>query len=220
VVFGSTAAARHEIARLKALHAGIRGPVRDTTVRLLHGPAYAARDPELSTWVHATLVDSTIVAYDAWIRPYGRDERARFYAETRPIGRALGIPDRILPRDIDAFEAYLDRMLAPTGPIQVSPTARDLGHAVLNPPLGPIVPVLAWLPPAFYAWTMWPAVGLLPARVRDGFGLPWGARERLVSAWLVRGWRAIRPLVPTELRWMPHALAADRRMAGGEAGRR
>ena len=40
-------------------------------------------------------------------------------------------------------------------------------------------------------------------------------RERLVSAWLVAGFRAWRPLLPASFRQMPKALAADRRMAGG-----
>ena len=213
IVYGTTATARAEIRRLNALHRRIGGPVRDLEARELHGTAYSARDPELSLWVHATLVDSTIAAYDAWLSPYPPEARARFYAETRQIGRAFGIPDSLLPADIDAFDAYVAAMLAPGGPIHVTPTAREIGRAILNPPLGPIIPALAWLPSPLYAWTLWPAVGLLPPRIRDEFGLTWGARERAVAAWLVAGWRGWRPLVPTALRWMPQARAADRRVA-------
>ena len=46
-----------EIRRLNGLH------------RSIVGAGYAARDPDLALWVHATLVDTTIVAYDAWIEP-------------------------------------------------------------------------------------------------------------------------------------------------------
>jgi len=198
------------------MHRSIGGPVRDEAARQAHGPSYSARDPELALWVHATLVDSTIETYDAWLEPYDRDSRRRFYAETRPIGRAFGIPDGLLPADYDAFEAYMARTLAPEGPIHVSPTARRIGRAILNPPLGPVFPPLGWLPAPAYAWTLWPAVGLLPPRLREEFDLPWGLRERAVSAWLVTGFRAWRPLVPTSLRWMPQARAADRRVAGGE----
>jgi uncharacterized protein (DUF2236 family) len=164
-------------------------------------------------WVHATLVDSTIESYDAWLEPYDRAARARFYAETRPIGRAFGIPDAVLPPDIDAFDAYMARMLAPDGPIHVSPTAREIGHTILNPPLGPVIPPLGWVPSPAYAWTLWPAIGLLPPRLREEFGLRWGPLERAVSAWLVAGWRGWRPLVPTRLRWVSQARAADRRVA-------
>jgi uncharacterized protein (DUF2236 family) len=213
IVYGTTAAARGEIRRLNALHRGIGGPVRDSDARRAHGERYSARDPELAMWVHATLVDSTIESYDAWLEPYPREARARFYAETRPIGRAFGIPDALLPADIDGFDEYMARMLALDGPIHVSPTAREIGRSILNPPLGPVIPALRWLPSPAYAWTLWPAVGLLPSRLRDEFGLRWGPLERAVSAWVVAGWRGWRPLVPTSLRWVAQARAADRRVA-------
>ena len=200
IVYGTTGAARAEIRRLNALH------------REITGPGYAARDPELSLWVHATLIDSTIAVADAWLAPVSRARRAAFYDETRPIGRAFGVPDRLLPASIDAFEAYLAAMLGPGGPVRVSAVARDLAQVVLRPPLRPLASWLAFLPPATYAWTLWPSVGLLPPSVRDDYGLPWGARQRLVSAWLVAGWRAWRPLLPASFRQMPKALAADLRI--------
>ncbi|HEU0236781.1 MAG TPA: oxygenase MpaB family protein, partial [Candidatus Limnocylindrales bacterium] len=141
-----------------------------------------------------------------------RDRRARFYAETRPIGRAFGIPDDLLPADLDGFDRYVADMLAPSGPIHPTQTARDLAAAILAPPLGPVVPALGWLPPPLYAWALWPAIGLLPGPLRDEYGLRWGARERLVSAWLVAAWRAWRPILPRSFRSMPQASAADRRV--------
>lgn len=210
IVFGTSVAARSEIRRLNALHRGISGP------------GYTARDPELSLWVHATLVDSTIVAYDAWVEPLSRERRAAYYEETRPIGRAFGVPDRLLPADLPAFERYVEGMLGPGGPVRASPVARELARAVLHPPLAPLArwlpgrefarPLLARLPIALYAWMLWPAVGLLPPSVRVDYGLPWSARERVVSGWLVASWRAWRPRLPASFRQMPQALAADRRM--------
>lgn len=209
IVYGTTSVARAEIRRLNALHRGIVGP------------GYAARDPALALWVHATLIDSTIVANDAWIEPLSRARRAAFYLETRPIGRAFGVPNELLPADLEAFEGYIAAMLGPEGPVRVSPVARDLAGTILRPPLAPLAPWLPWgpgaagvlarVPAAAYAWTLWPAIGLLPISVREAYGLPWGPRERLISGWLVAGWRAWRPLLPESFRQMPQALAADRR---------
>ena len=213
IVYGSTPAARAEVRRLNELHRGIRGS------------GYSARDPELALWVHATLIESTIAAYDAWLEPLSRDRRARFYDETKPVGLAFGIPDALLPSDIDAFDTYYDAMLAPEGPVHPSPVARDLARTILRPPLAPLAklappeviyvvrPVLERIPIETYSWAMWPSVGLLPAGVREEYGLGWGPLERAVSAWLVAGWQAWRPLIPTAWRWMPHARAADRRVA-------
>ncbi len=201
IVYGTTTAARAEIRRLNGLH------------RSIVGAGYTARDPDLALWVHATLVDTTIAAYVAWIEPLLRDERARYYRETLPIGRAFGVPEDRLPVDLDAFEAYVASMLAPGGPVRVSAVARDLAHAVLHPPLGPVMPALGWVPRSAYAWTLWPSVGLLPASIRADYGFRWGPLERLVSSWLVTAWRSWRPILPASFRQMPHALAADRRLA-------
>lgn len=202
IIYGSTAAARGEIRWLNELH------------RTVVGAGYRARDPELSLWVHATLVESTLVAYDAWLAPIGRDRAVRFYAETVPIGRAFGVPASMLPADLDAFESYVAGQLASTGPIRPGVTARELAAAILHPPL-PGVPGGLPIPARLYDWTLWPAIGLLPPSVREGFGFAWGPRERLVAAWLVAGWRAWRPLLPAGFRQMPQALAADRRMRRG-----
>lgn len=223
IVYGSGEAARAEVARLNVLHRSVRGEIREPEARARHGASYSAREPALSLWVHATLVDSTMVAYDAWVEPLSRDRRARFYAETLPVARAFGIPPSLLPRDIDAFEAYWAAMLGPDGDVRVGEVARDLADAILHPPLSPAVaafgspfarvaPLLDAVPPGTYSWLLWPSIGLLPPTVREGYRLPWGPRERLVSAWLVAAWRAWRPVLPRAFRQMPQALAADARI--------
>ena len=208
IIYGSTAAARAEIRRLNGLH------------RTITGEGYDARDPALSLWVHATLVDSTIVANDAWAGPVSRGRAARFYEETKPIARAFGVPDAFLPTDLAAFQGYLDAQLAADGPVQVGDTARDLAEVILQPPLPGGLARLG-LPPVVYDWTLWPSIGLLPPAVREAYGFAWGPRQRAVAAWLVAGWRGWNPVLPTGFRWMPQALAAARRVsrtAGSAAG--
>jgi uncharacterized protein (DUF2236 family) len=230
IVYGTADQARGEIRRLHALHRTVRGAVREPAARERLGGRYSALDPELSLWVHATLVDSTIVAYDAWIEPLPRERRARFYEETLPVGRAFGIPASLLPADLDAFEAYVEAMLGPGGPIEVGDVARELAEAILNPPLGPALAAGGWpfshlatwaeaVPSRAYGWLLWPSIGLLPPRIRAGYGLAWGIREQLVAGWLVATWRAWRPMLPASFRQMPQALRADRRVGAGEAGR-
>jgi uncharacterized protein (DUF2236 family) len=223
IVYGTAVGARGEIGRLNALHRSISGPTHDPGARERLGGHYSARDPELSLWVHATLVDSTIAVYDAWMEPLPRDRRARFFAETRPTGRAFGIPDDLMPDDLDAFEDYLARMLAPDGPVHPTATARELAGHILRPTLAPLAehlpepvaglarPALAAVPKATHAWTLWPSIGLLPERLREDYQLRWGVRERIVSAWLVAVWRRWVPLLPPEFRSMPLALEAARR---------
>jgi uncharacterized protein (DUF2236 family) len=230
IVYGSGPAARAEIRRLNALHRAIGGPTRDLAARRRHGPRYAARDPELSLWVHATLVDSTIVAFDRWIQPLTRHERARYYEETKPIGRAFGVPGELLPADLEAFETYLASMLGSDGPVHPTATARDLAGSILHPSLGPLVrqpPLASRLGPAreplarlaasvparAYDWAMLPALALVPEQTRAEYGIRWGPIERTMAAWLERTWRFWRPRLPAGFRQFGQARAADRRTA-------
>lgn len=204
IVYGTGSSARAEIRRLNALHRSIRGA------------GYSARDPRLSMWVHATLVDSTIAAYEAWVEPLTTVEVERYYAETVPIGRAFGVPPDLLPADFVAFERYMEEMLAEDSPVRVSPTARELARHVLRPTLAPLWAPLGLVPAAAYSWTLWPSVALLPARLREEYGLSQGPIQRAVASWLEAGWRAWRPTLPPSFRQMPQALAADRRIEGGD----
>jgi len=235
IVYGTTAQARGEIRRLNGLHRSIAGPVRDPHAASWFGAAYEARDPALSLWVHATLVDSTLATVDAWLEPLSADRRAAFYEETMPIGRLFGVTDDVLPPDIDAFDAYVAAMLSREGPVHPTPVARELAGVILRPPLRPAVSrgpiarrlgplarplgvVLGAVPPDAVSWLLVPAIGLLPARLRAEYGLRWGRRERVIDAWLTTAWRAWRPMVPETLRRFPQALAADARMnAEGDA---
>ena len=229
ITYGTTAEARAEVRRLNALHRAVRGTIPG-------GGVYSARDPDLALWVHATLVDSTIVGAHEWLAPLSVDERARIYRESLPVARAFGIPPDRLPPDIDAFGAYLDGMLAPDGPVHPGPLARDLAAVILAPRPGPAIRTISGafdavvprpatravtavgdrLPAATVGWLMWPSIGLLPPSIRAAYGLRWGPLERAVSAWLVTAWRSWNSILPGSFRHMPQALAADRRVATQE----
>jgi uncharacterized protein (DUF2236 family) len=228
IVYGTTTVARAEIRRLNGLHRTVAGSVSDPAAAARFGGAYTARDPELSQWVHATLVWATLVTVDRWLGPVPRERKARFYAETLVVGRGFGVPEAILPADLDAFEGYVAAMLGPGGPVHPSAVSRDLAAAILHPPLAPVVgrgavaqrlggaaPALAGLlrhaPRSTLTPLLVPAVGLLPGTVRTELGLPWGTAERAIDVWLTAAWRLWRPAFPSTVRWFPQALAADQR---------
>lgn len=228
IVYGTRPAALAEIARLNRLHRSVVGPVADPDAATRHGASYAARDPALGLWVHATLVDSTLVVVDRWAGPLAPATRARFYAETLAVGRLFGVGEDLLPPDIEAFDAYVARQLGADGPVHPTTTAREIAASILHPPLdgavrgpfaallgpaaAPARAVLHAVPQPLVDTLMVPAVGLLPTTTRAEYGLPWGTRERALDAWLTTAWRWWIPLLPARLRWFPQALAADARM--------
>lgn len=202
IVFGTGTAARSEVMRLNELHRGISGT------------GYMARDPALALWVHATLVDSTLAVNDAWNGPLPGDVASAYYAETLWLGRAFGIPESMLPGDLASFREYVADQIGPDGPVRVGDTARELAQVVLHPPL-PGVLARARLDPRLHGWTMWPAISLLPPRIREAYGLPWTVAHRAVATWLVTAWRTWNGLLPPTWREMPQARAADRRIVVG-----
>lgn len=204
LVFGDGAAANRAVKRLNSVHAGVRGDVLDHEARHVAW-AYRALDPELLLWVQATLIVTSVTAYQRWVAPLTEEERDRFWHEARTVGVRLGIPLSLSPADWRALEAYWQRTLADDGPIHVTPTARRLARLIVRPPFpfvpGPLVDLAAL-----------PGLALLPPRLRDEFGISWSApKARLADAlgMTVRRWTRV---VPRTLRSMPQALAADRRV--------
>jgi uncharacterized protein (DUF2236 family) len=204
LVFGDQREAEAAIARLNGIHARVRGDVEDDVARSLTGASYRALDPALLLWVQATLIVTSVQAYERWVGPLTREDRERFWAEAREYGQLLGIPLSTSPADWTALETYWSGMLDPTGPIHVTPTARRLGASILRPPIplapSPIVELL-----------MLPSMSLLPARLREQYGIDWNARRRLEAGAMDRLLRLWVRLLPPTWRALPPARIAESR---------
>lgn len=207
LVFGDGRAAERAVGRLNGIHARVRGEASDPHARAL-GERYRALDPELLLWVQATLIVTSVRAYSRWVRPLTPAECEQFWGEARSVGVRLGIPLSLSPPDWTALAAYWRRMLAPDGPIHVTPTARRMAPLIVRPPF-------PFVPPQLVDLVSLPGLALLPARLREEFGIGWGPnRERLARllGLAVRGWVRI---VPVGARQMPQARAAEGRLRRG-----
>ena len=183
LVFGSPEQAAHTAAHVNALHARVTGP------------GYAARDPELLLWVHATLVDSALLSYSRFLRPLTREERCGYFEDCNRVAALLGLPRRLIPRDLDAFEAYLQSTVAG---LEVSDDARRIARALFG--MTPLRDLPLVVPARLLA------AGLLPPRLRRQFGLGWGpARAAALEATATVS-RAVVPSLPRGLRRPPPSL--------------
>ena len=182
IVFGTADEARAAARGVNAMHRGVTGT------------GYSARDPELLLWVHATLVDTALECYRRFVRPLAPAQEARYYEETKLVGRLLGVLPELLPADLDAFTAYRDAMVAS---LEVSATARAIARELCRqaPPFGPLI----------VPWRELTA-GLLPARLREQYGMAWDpAREALLEGASALS-RRVWPRLPGALRWPPALL--------------
>jgi uncharacterized protein (DUF2236 family) len=204
LTFGSDAEASAAAARINAIHDRVHGRLGAAAGGVPAGTGYRAHDPALLTWVHATLLDSFLLAHRLFVGPLDRREGDCYCEEASGIEPLLGIPAGRLPQSEAGLQEYLETMRA-SGAIEVTPTARRLSREILAPPAPRA------LRPAFWLAAL-PAVGLLPADIRDAYGLPWSRhRERALRA-LAAVSRRTLPLTPPLLRYWPDARRAERRL--------
>lgn len=197
IAFGESQEAREVLARLRRVHDGVSGTLPDDT-------AYHANDPELLHWVHATLVDTVITVEQRYLGILSPPERATYYAESRRMANAFGIPDALVPADLPAFDDYMDERVHA---LEVSDTARALARSILQPPV-PLVPSPAWEP--LRAVT----IDLLPRPLREGYGLSWDRYRKGLLRSSQAAARLFLPRVPRFVRNLPtHARLTFARAA-------
>lgn len=205
MVFGDEERAERAVRSLNGVHSGVRGETVDPVARDVAGPSYRALDPELLLWVQATLIVTSVAAYERWVAPLAARQREAYWEEARTVGVRLGIPLSHSPTDWPALMTYWDRMLEPQGPIQVTPTARRLAPLIVRPPIplvpGPLIDLAAL-----------PGMALLPPRIRTAFGIPWGRRRERTAELMALSLRTWVRVMPRSWRAMPQARAAERRV--------
>lgn len=174
-----------------AMHAGIRGRLSLPAGRFRAGTPYSGTDPELKLWVHATLVDSCLQAYERFVRPLSERERQSYHADSRRLARLLKIPEALYPNSPAEFNAYMQSMLE-SATLAVTDATRRLADEVLHPEVAPPASMSA-------ALLRFVTAGLMPPSFRESFGMRWSRRDEARLERMARTTRALRPHVP---RWV------------------
>lgn len=182
IAFGDRAAALAAARAVERAHARVRGTLAEDAGRFPAGTVYDGREASLVIWVWATLVDTALCGYQAFVGPLSAEARESYYAEQRAIAKLLGAPPEELPQDYAAFRAWFDGCVDDGETLYVTPVAREIADAVLTPPPG-----LADAAPVRLI-----TAALLPERLRDAFGLRFEAKQRARFDSLLRSVRSLR----------------------------
>ncbi len=195
ITFGDHDQAAQALGAVNEVHARVHGEGPD-------GPPYDAFDPGLLLWVHATLVDSALVAYERFVGTIPPDAKERYYIEMKLQATALGVPAGLLPGTYAAFGAYLADA---TSALEIGDDGRALCDDVLWPPIPAVLaPVSALIRVV--------TIAMLPARLAVGFGLRQVPADRLVLAATGAALRGVLPMLPGSLRRWAHARDAASRV--------
>jgi uncharacterized protein (DUF2236 family) len=165
IAYGSRAEADRAGEVVRAVHEHVRGRTAMSLGRYPAGTEYAASDPQLMLWVHATLVECSLAAYQRFVARLSPDEQERYHREMRVVARIFGVPGAVLPRSLREFREYFEAQIAGDA-IVVTEPARAVAEVILAPSLPMPMQVLA---PAHRL----ASAGLLPARLRREYGLRW-----------------------------------------------
>lgn len=165
VAFGDRAEAECAGAAVQAVHARVHGRTRAQLGPFQAGTSYSASDPELMLWVHATLVHSSLAAYERFVEPLTPAERERYHEEMNLVAVLFGTPAGVLPADYSEFRAYFEAQVY-SDAITVTEHARAVAEVILA---APVPAPLRLLAPAHRLAT----AHILPARLRAQYGLRW-----------------------------------------------
>lgn len=184
---------RHTLGYVYAIGLGDPEQVRRAAafVDRAHAGVPGATDPDHQLWVAATLYRVGVDTYELLHGPLDGTLADEIYASSELLGTALQVPPGRWPADRVAFERYWQDAVAA---LEVGDDARSVARDLLHPRSVPLW-VRAGMP---LGRTL--TAGLLPARIRDAYGLPWHPRRfrRAVAAA-----RLATRLAPRRLRELP-----------------
>ena len=204
MVFGSLDQSLNAARRLHHRHAEIKGRLSSAAGPFPGGSCYCANSISALRWVHATLIEFALLAYELVLPPLTVEQRERYYSESRLFAALFGIPDQHLPGNWMAFSAYTEAMVQ-SDILTVTDQSRIMGRRLLA---GADI----WLPVpnAYQALTS----ALLPPRIREAFGLPYGGAEWGAAQRAIAGIRRIYPFLPSQLRHVGPYQEAKQRLEG------
>jgi uncharacterized protein (DUF2236 family) len=191
---------------VRAIHTRITGEIEAAAGPLPAGSAYRANDAAALCWVHATLIDTAVLCYEAIVRELPFAEKDAYYQETKRFAQLFGLGEEGLPRDWAGFQAYMTGMLEGEALVVTEP-ARSMSRFLF----GPLLPGTGGLMRRYEELTAW----LLPERLALDFGLDRGGeagRRRYEAA--VRRIRRVWPHLPKRIRYVPPYVQAERRVSG------
>ena len=189
IAFGTVHERERAIEGIRAIHRRVHGTLGAPCGVYPAGTPYSAEDPALVLWVHATLVESVVLAFEQLVEPLTPNERDVYCADSAAVAIELGATPEKTPRSWDALRAYLVERYA-SGEIAVGHQARVLSSALLMGSSG-------WLARGIARPLMsLVAAGLLPPQIRDAYELRWSTGRSTVFHGVIRLVRCVRRISP------------------------
>lgn len=205
LTFGESREVSTAARQVFTIHSRIAGELSHDIGAFRRGRHFQANDPAALWWVAATLWDSSVLAYETFVRPLSTEEKDAYLADCRRWSRLFGIPESMMAPSWSDFERYMADMLA-SDKLAVSQRAQEAADHIMRPPNKLTAPL--------YSWMATITAVQMPPSLRDAFGLHFGEREQRTFDRTVRIARPIIRRLPKSLRYNPIYIRATRRVKG------
>ncbi len=161
IFFGSCRLAKKTANHLHRMHYRICGTYikADGTEK-----KFCANEPQLLTWILATLVETSIQAYELLRPALTLEEKNRFIKEAQITAQLMGIPAGYFPESYESFIEYFTRVLQ-SKQLEIGSTAEHLATDILRGPF----PFLRKTNRLF-------ATALLPKTLIEQYQLEWNKK--------------------------------------------
>ena len=197
LTFGSHGDRQRVVAHILSIHRRVHGELKHTVGLFPAGTRYSAEDPALVLWVHATLLESTTLAYQAIVGQVSGQEFDQYCVEAADAAIALGAEPQLVPRSKTALERYMQSVYD-SQVLGVGRDATDIAEAVLGGPLAALAFPAGWM--NRLVTTAW-----LPEDLRRAYGLQWNDRRARHASRALAFLRASRRVMPDVLARWPQA---------------
>jgi uncharacterized protein (DUF2236 family) len=206
MVFGTPDQALAVARRLYRRHALVVGLLPTAAGPFAVGSPYYANEMSALRWVHATLMETALWAHDLVLPALSDDARERYWSEARLYAALFGIPVDSLAPDWKSFLAYREAMTE-SDVLTVSPAARDIAQQIFSGAATRVRPPI---------WYRALTAQMLPARLREGFELPFEDADRRSASRALKWMRRTYPLLPDRLRTVGPYQEAQARINGSD----
>lgn len=209
MVYGSMPQVMESANRVHRTHIEIEGKISHPAGAFSQGSEYRANEINSMIWVHATLWETLVLMYEKLESPLSAEEKEQFYQETKLFAMLFGIPEDALPKDWNDFLAY-NRAMWNSPQLTVTDNARQLRDDLFTPP-NMLMAFPLWIQEIVTAAHM-------PERLREGYGMEYGAWEKFNNAWLMASAKFTQWILPDVMGIGALRHEADARLEGVRVG--
>jgi uncharacterized protein (DUF2236 family) len=197
LTFGDATTHARVIEGIRAIHRRVRGQLTEAVGVFPAGTWYSAEDPALLLWVHATLIESVLVAYDALVAPVSIADCDSYCVEAAGVAVELGAVADEVPRSWSALGRYLADVQQ-SGAIAVGADAREVATVLLRGRFSALLGPVAWANKTLTA-------GWLPPDLRVQYALDWNETAERHFARSVATLRRARRTLPDVVALWPES---------------